>query len=55
MFRRFVVAAPDELLGQVDSFDEPSRVIVRILVAHPVPECPGSAIVSISKLRRYGA
>jgi hypothetical protein len=53
MFRRFVVTAPDESLGQVHSFDEPSRVIVRILVAHAVPECAGTAVVSVSQLRGY--
>ena len=53
MFRRFVVTAPDKPFGQIHGFDEPSRVVVRILVAQTMPECPGTAIVRVSKLRRY--
>jgi len=52
MVRRLVVAAPGKCFGQVHGFDEPSWVIVRILVANAMAQSRGTAVVRVAKLRR---
>jgi hypothetical protein len=53
VFGRFVIPATTVAFGQVDGFDEPSRVIVRILVAHAVAQSPSPAVVRVPQLRRH--
>jgi len=50
--RRLVVATPEESFWQVNGFDEPSWVIVRILVANAMAQSRGTAVVRVAKLRR---